>query len=317
MFICDKEKQQIYVAHIEELKVLNRDRRERRQNLILREWNRQICKKDFLCSLRNRLGKLKPVSSPENCQKNSSKINPRNQFQSPNYFSEHRIAVYTCIIGAYDKFLEPKIKPDNIDYYAITDQSLAVNSAWCLFDVSHIKKKQPSLSAIEQNRWYKMHPHLLFPDYEYSIYLDGNITPMSDLTELINRIGPYPIATHCHYTRNCVYQEARVVLQLGKDTPEHIEKHLLFLQEQGMPKDYGLADCSVIARKHHDTFCISLMEQWWKEFLLYSRRDQLSFPYVLFKNGLTIANVATLGPNRVFNDALDITMHTQYEYLPI
>ena len=84
-----------------------------------------------------------------------------------------------------------------------------------------------------------------------------------------------------------------------------------FLQEQGMPKNYGLADCSVIARKHHDIACIGLMEQWWEEFLRNSRRDQLSFPYVLFKNGMSVYDVTTLGSNRVINDALDVTMHIQ------
>jgi len=99
------------------------------------------------------------------------------------------------------------------------------------------------------------------------------------------------------------------VLQSGKDNKENIRQHLLFLEEQGMPKEYGLADCSVIARKHHEASCVTLMKQWWKEFLLHSRRDQLSFPYVLFKNNLPTIDLMTLGPNRIFNDALNIKMH--------
>ena len=157
-----------------------------------------------------------------------------------------------------------------------------------------------------------MHPHLLFPDYDYSIYLDGNVNPVSDLTEFIHRIGSCGVATHRHYMRECVYEEAEAILQRGKDTPEDVEMHVNFLQGQGMPKNYGLADCSVIARKHHDPYCICLMEQWWVEFLAHSRRDQLSFPYVLFKNGVKVEDVANLGSNRIFNDALDITTHIQH-----
>ena len=37
------------------------------------------------------------------------------------YFSEDRIAIYTCIIGAYDEILEPVFIPDNCDFYLITD----------------------------------------------------------------------------------------------------------------------------------------------------------------------------------------------------
>ncbi|MEI8124724.1 MAG: glycosyltransferase domain-containing protein [Parachlamydiaceae bacterium] len=232
-------------------------------------------------------------------------------FPVANYFSEHRIAVYTCIIGAYDKLIQPKLKPNNIDYYVITDQPHSPESMWRFLDVSHIKSKLSSLSAVEQNRWYKTHPHLLFQDYDYSVYLDGNITPVSDFTELINRIGPCAIATHRHYCRNCVYEESEAILRSNKDTVERVRQHVRFLQEQGMPKNYGLADCSVIARKHHDIACIGLMEQWWEEFLRNSRRDQLSFPYVLFKNGMSVYDVTTLGSNRVINDALDVTMHIQ------
>ena len=307
MFVCDKSKQETYVAYVENLKAENRVSRERRQELMLRKWNQCIHRKDFLSSLRSRLRSL--VNDSTNRQKNFRPTRSWKELAAPNYFSEQRIAVYTCILGGYDLLAKPKLKPDNIDYYVITDQPLSDDSLWNFLDVSPFDTKLEGLSAIEQNRWYKMHPHLLFLDYDYSIYLDGNITPVSDLTEFIHRIGSNGIATHNHYMRDCVYQEALAVLQNGKDTLELIELHVRFLQEQKMPKDYGLADCSVIARRHHEAHCISLMEQWWKGFLMHSRRDQISFPYVLFKNGVPMADVMTLGSNRIFNDALDVAIH--------
>ena len=309
MFICEKEKLQIHVSYMESLKIGNRNLREGRQELILREWNQHIRSKDFLCSLRDRLNHIKSLNRSKESLKSSLEKYLLNEFPVANYFSEHRIAVYTCVIGAYDQIDEPRCKPDNIDYYIITDQPLSSESMWHFLDVSHMKEELSNLTPIEQNRWYKMHPHLLFPDYDYSIYLDGNITPVTDLTEFVNRVGSSAIATHRHYIRDCVYQEAKAVLQSGKDNKENIRQHLLFLEEQGMPKEYGLADCSVIARKHHEASCVTLMKQWWKEFLLHSRRDQLSFPYVLFKNNLPTIDLMTLGPNRIFNDALNIKMH--------
>lgn len=311
VFICEKDKRQTYIAYMETLKVQNRTCREKRQELILLDWNQQIRKKSFLCSLRIRLNHLKSTGFSVNSQKSSLVRCSGEVFSIPNYFSEQRIAVYTCIIGAYDHLTEPQFKPNNIDYYVITDQSVPSGSAWSLLDISHIKNELSHFSAIEKNRWYKMHPHLLFPDYNYSLYLDGNIRPFSDLTECINRIGSCGIATHCHYMRDCVYQEAQAIFQRGKDVPERIKSHFCFLEERGMPKGYGLADCSVIARRHHDTFCMSLMDQWWQEFLAHSRRDQLSFPYVLFKNSVPMKDVTTLGLNRNFNDALDVTTHIQ------
>ena len=51
MFVCDKSKQETYVAYVENLKAENRVSRERRQELMLRKWNQCIHRKDFLLSV--------------------------------------------------------------------------------------------------------------------------------------------------------------------------------------------------------------------------------------------------------------------------
>ena len=262
---------------MEKLKAKNRSCRE----VALREWSRQIHQSGLLQGIRARMRTAVHSES-------RTPLAP----QPANYFSDYRVAVYTSIIGNYDRLNTPGCRPNNIDYFVITD-----------------RQKLSGLTDAEQSRWYKMHPHLLFPDHEYSVYLDGNIAPVSDLTEFIHRIGPRGIATHQHYYRNCAYQEAQAVLERGKDIKERLDRHVRFLQEEGLPPNYGLADCGVIARRHHNPFCVSLMEQWWREFLTHSRRDQISFPYLLFKNGVKIVEVATLGANRMHNDALYISKH--------
>lgn len=47
----------------------------------------------------------------------------------------------------------------------------------------------------------------------------------------------------------------------------------------------GLTENNVIYRKHKDPRCIKVMEDWWYMVENYSRRDQLSLFYVLWKNG--------------------------------
>ena len=297
MFICNSDDQLAYIQCMETLKAENRSCRE----MILRRWSYQMHQNGLLQAIRGRM----------RATMGSESSTPRMQETLPaaNYFSEHRVAVYTCIIGNYDRLTIPVCKPNNIDYFVITDLPSPEKSLWNFLDVSAIRGKLLGLTAAEQSRWYKMHPHLLFPHHEYSIYLDGNITPVSDLTELIHRIGSCGIATHQHYHRNCVHQEAQAVLQRKKDTQERIDRHLRFISENSFPTHYGLADCGIIARKHHHLFCVSLMEAWWKEFLTHSRRDQISFPYLLFKNGVRMAEVTTLGSNRMHNDAFYISRH--------
>ena len=53
-----------------------------------------------------------------------------------------------------------------------------------------------------------------------------------------------------------------------------------------------------------------LLEKWWNEFYMSeSLRDQLSLPYVLWKNGYSIDQVGTLGNNVYDNTKLQITPH--------
>lgn len=221
-----------------------------------------------------------------------------------NYFSSKKIAIYTCIIGAYDKISEPLICPNNCDFYIVTDQDIPTKSMWKKIDFDRHSQKLVKLSDVEVNRFFKMHPDILFPDYEYSIYIDGNIQPISDLTEFINRIGDCGIAAHRHCFRNCIYKEAEVLAYLKKDDPTRIKKHVEYLKKSGMPEEYGMIECNVIARKHHNSICKTVMELWWSEFRDYSKRDQISFMHALYTNGVTAEDVATLGNNVFENDAI-------------
>lgn len=220
------------------------------------------------------------------------------------YFSREKIAIYTVIIGSYDKLEEPIFVPDNCDFFVVTDKTIKEKSVWKKIDVNYYRQYINGLNSIEINRYFKMHPTLLFDNYNYSIYLDGNIQPVSDLTEFVNRIGRCGIAAHRHCFRNCVYDEGAVLKCWKKDNPERIEQHLAYLREQKMPCNYGLIECNVIARRHHDPICIAVMDDWWNEFMSQSKRDQLSFPHALYKNNISVDEVATLGNNVFENDAI-------------
>jgi hypothetical protein len=51
------------------------------------------------------------------------------------------------------------------------------------------------------------------------------------------------------------------------------------------------------------------MEEWWKEFIEYSKRDQISLPYVLWKNGIKINDVNELGKDLSTNYAFQKSIH--------
>ena len=54
--------------------------------------------------------------------------------------------------------------------------------------------------------------------------------------------------------------------------------------KEGYPQNNGLATNPILLRKHNDINVIKTMEDWWLEIKHNSRRDQLSFNYIAWKN---------------------------------
>ena len=79
------------------------------------------------------------------------------------------------------------------------------NSKWKIVDITEFAGALEGLSNTEKNRYFKMHPDKVFKNYKYSIYIDGNVKVITDLTEMVNKIGSCGLAIHKHGKRDCVY----------------------------------------------------------------------------------------------------------------
>ncbi len=230
-------------------------------------------------------------------------------FASPDYFHTERIAIYTCITGGYEQLKEPVWCPDNCDFYVITDREVSSDSAWRRLDIADMRLPE-NLTSAERNRYCKMFPHRLpvIGDYKYSVYIDGKIIPYSDLTEFVNRIGESGMAFHRHTHRNCAYDEAAACLLVKKENKERIQKTIAFLESEEFPRNYGLLECCCIARAHESETMQDVMTAWWEAFMQYAKRDQLTLPCVLYKRGIRIEDVATLGYDVFANDAVRVAV---------
>lgn len=219
-----------------------------------------------------------------------------------NYFSKERIAVYTCIIGNYDILTEPLYVPDNCDFYVITDQDIPVDSSWKKINsmkyISNYLHEDERNDPILISRLFKIMPFEFFSNYKYSIYIDANFQIYTDLTEFIYRIdSKYGMGFFMHQARQCVYDEIEQCIKLGKDSKEKLTHCIKYLNDNGMPKNYGLLAGGIIVRDNRSKRMISVMREWWKEYKKLSRRDQISLPYVLYKNNILPSDIGTLGGN--------------------
>ena len=214
-------------------------------------------------------------------------------------FSDQRIAVYMAVFDGYDCPQEPLFCPDNVDYFIFTDGEVPENSKWVRRSWEEFVG--PGMSGTEKNRFLKMSPHLLFPEYEYSVYVDGNIQVTADFTPLIMQTADYPVAMHIHKDWDCVYQEIDACIKKGKDTPEALIRQRTVLQELGVPAHWGFLEAPVIARRHHDPVCRKIMETWWNCFCIGGRRDQIALTRCLWELQIDPRRLGGLGTSVMAN----------------
>jgi len=198
--------------------------------------------------------------------------------------------VYTSIFGNYDDELEQKL-PNNWNWKRFSE-----NNSLSLYTDNNRNAKK-----------FKVLPHRYLSEYEYSIFIDGNMTVRGDINELVEEyLSDSNVAFFSHNGnsldgRNCVYDEANMIFQLGeknmkltpdrgilnyKDNPDIIKKQIERYQMMEYPSKNGLITGMVILRRHNEKDCIETMEDWWTEIKYNSKRDQLSFNYVAWKNNL-------------------------------
>ena len=191
----------------------------------------------------------------------------------------NEIAIYTSLTNNYDNLYDPKYFNEKIDYYVFTDSNKIKSDKWNVVYLDDCEIDPRKTAKI-----FKVLPHLFFPNYKYSIWVDGNIEVLSDYRDLVkNYLISKSVAFFSHPSRNCIYEEAKHIKKLGYANKDIINVQMNRYLKLNYPKKNGLIAGRFIVRDHNDKKCVVLMEEWWNEINNFSIRDQLSFNYVLWK----------------------------------
>ena len=198
--------------------------------------------------------------------------------------------IYSCITGGYDEiFMHDYINPE-YDYILFTDNKELLKK-----DFLHVWKIQPlrftALDNTRNARWHKLHPHILFPQYTYSLWIDSNINILSDFLQKIIRDSiaakDILISSSKHPLRVFLPDEVAACVKLSKDIESVMEQQLKEVEKTGFPMDYPFFyETNFLFRKHFEPSVQRTMADWWQWIENFSKRDQLSFTVALWKNNL-------------------------------
>lgn len=181
--------------------------------------------------------------------------------------------IYTILFGDYILH-EPTYLNNDWELICFSDMVIKSDN----WNVVNVKYDDP----IKKSREIKIRCDR-FIDFDICIYIDAKFTIKCDLNKFVYNNLKFNMSLMKHNRRNCLYKEAKYCLDIGKGKKEDIIKQINYYKQLGFPKNFGLYAPGIMIRKNnHDI--LKFMKLWYDEVKKYSCRDQISFPYVLWKN---------------------------------
>lgn len=195
-----------------------------------------------------------------------------------------KICVYTCITGNYDNLHEIKNPEQNVDYYCFTNNDKIKSKTWQVIPIQNEKLDNCRLA-----RKIKILGHPIINQYNVIVWTDADVIWKKPVSKFVKSyLKTSPLAIFKHHARNNIHDEAIACLKLRKDNKEIILKTLNHYKKTGYQDNNGLCESTVFIKKPKDRKVIETMQIWFDIVKNYSRRDQLSFNYAIWKTQLKI-----------------------------
>lgn len=172
--------------------------------------------------------------------------------------------VYTCVEGE-----------------AVPAQPREVHPAWEWICFTDRKEKHGTQDGVWKYCWaeeaqslgkrvwkqkYKILCHEIWPEYDYSIYLDPDIVVLGNLREFAAVYGEghsflgFPLLKE-----ECLYEDISYTDMVDDDENISIRRKIFQYEKEGYPRYHGLLDGRVMIRSHKDEKLCQVLELWWRE----------------------------------------------------
>lgn len=191
-----------------------------------------------------------------------------------------KLVIYTALFTDNIEHVHgvlPEYDTTSIDFICFTNTPHLKSNTW------NIKQVSLDIPARLQARKYKTMPHLYLQDYDSWFWMDNACVFKYDPANLFEYyMKDFDVGVHEHCDRTNIFQEAETIISRKLDDPVLVTKQMQRYQSEGYV-DTGLFETGILMRRNNEKVK-KFNEDWWNEINNYSLRDQLSLPYVLWKN---------------------------------
>ncbi|MGY3446635.1 MULTISPECIES: rhamnan synthesis F family protein [unclassified Bradyrhizobium] len=193
-----------------------------------------------------------------------------------------RTAVCTAVFGDFDTLLLPEVLEEDCDYYCFSDRQI---DGYGVFDIVQADYRDPD--PRRSARYVKTHLINYVGEYENVIWLDANVLIRKSVQPYLKMLGgDISLAAIAHPFRETCFEEASVCKEMKLDEAELINEQIR--RYVTIPE---LASSQLIETNF---FCFlaqrkevrEMFRVWWNELNRYSRRDQISINYAIYKSGV-------------------------------
>lgn len=209
-----------------------------------------------------------------------------------------RIAIYTSITGGYDRLLQPHVVDEGFDFICFVGKGEKRCERDGVWEIRELEFEAESPQLV--SRYAKMHPHVLLPDYEACVWIDGNIEILDGSLYEAARQKLASGETYCgvpHPSRDCVYEEAKKCRDMRYISYPRLLVIWATLFLHGVPRHAGMMENNLIFRRHNDPVIVRFDELWWERVVHFCRRDQLSFLWTVRECGVKVDYLLPDGRN--------------------
>lgn len=195
---------------------------------------------------------------------------------------ETKFVVYTCVFDKYDWVFPPLVREEKLSYILITDDPDFKVPGW----ETMLVDSRPFRNAKTANLHYRALSHKYLGDFDCSLYLDGNVRLLGKTSEFIAKFqnSGSPLGLFRHPIRRSVKEEVAACLMTGKVLePDRLQAELEYHANNCFPDNIGLVETTIILKNHRNEHLAEAMNLWWSNFEAFGTRDQISLPYVIWK----------------------------------
>lgn len=200
------------------------------------------------------------------------------------------ITVYTVSTGSRSDIRPPTVIEPGVEYLAFVDD--AGKPVPAPYRALLIAPDEGITHPGRLSRLPKILAHrYLPPDTGVSLYHDASLQLRISATTAVQRyLHSADLAIHRHPCRNCVYDEAEVLLREGIGVAAEVETQVEHMRSRWYPPGSGLWACGIILREH-SAVVADLERRWWEGYASGCERDQVSFPFALWNTRAKLRDI--------------------------